>query len=442
MVEKRALVLRRGEDVRGRDFSGNDLRGWKLRDQSFFESIFNGCDIIGWRVGQSVFQHAEFTETHITDAIFTDTSFDYADFVLTEVEDTAFQRCTFQNAEWRDAVFRGTSFRQCVFRNTTTSLVQFVDCDFDDASASGFVGPSKRFTIFSRSRFTLAPDDLDFLGTTYGLVGKQRIAASPSDPLARVSMLEYNQELTTQVGVPLLLAAFTQAARENPPSRLRFRYATEIVRALHDNHRISIFALQYLYSRLTGILQHLQDDTLFLDAVGLLSFLRGAIITGIEQTQEEAAPLAGKEALGVTLHFTNEYDSVVAGDFTRLLAEYTGMRPGSFEIASLRTGSTFLEILFALPASLAAVFEFIKQALAMASVSLQAAVQAKNAYHALVRRKKAARQKRAAHQSASISRAVLQPPPAALERVGVFVDTVADRVLIVDGNVEVTIKYR
>jgi uncharacterized protein YjbI with pentapeptide repeats len=187
--------------VQGKDFSGLDFVDISVDGQNFFESIFNGGEFREVRATQSIFQHTEFTEANLSNCVFEDTSFDHSDFVLTTISGSEFARCSFQNAEWRDTTFEGVSFRQCIFRNTTTSLAHFTRCSFDDASASSFIGRSKRFSIFSESNFRLPNQHIDFLRTNLGIRSQEPFSAAKfgdQDPLFNLSLLFYTDELRTE----------------------------------------------------------------------------------------------------------------------------------------------------------------------------------------------------------------------------------------------------
>jgi uncharacterized protein YjbI with pentapeptide repeats len=452
------LVAGQGTDFSGRDFGGESVQGG-----NFFESIFNGCSFTGIQATQSVFQHAEFTETQFAGCTFQDSSFDHSDFVLANLQDCRFVRCSFQNAEWRDSIFSAVSFEQCIFRNTTTSLTRFIDCSFDDASAANFIGPSKRFSVFSRTQFHLPEGQMEFLRTNFGLTSSQAVRSwEPSeDPLFQVSLRYYVGTLTSRVFYRQLSAALDELTAPNEnPHLLRMQYVCAICRSLIDEDFLSVFTIQFLDATVSSRASDLRDRRQMLEIMSLALGLRVALrdeIALIDQELSHVADSSGRE-LSLRMEFQNTYQRSDVIDYLAQMAAYCHISAANIRIEDFHQGSTFIDALVAAGTQLAEVFRFIRYSLSLATVTVSQAGKLKKECDRLSNnpkgeRRRAPAQSRNAAVRASkgnhlasarrdVSKEVMGFRSEAVKSIEVFVDTANERVLVLDGRVQVTITLR
>jgi uncharacterized protein YjbI with pentapeptide repeats len=441
------------------DFSGLDFRDLALHDQNFFESIFNGCTFSGVRASQSVFQHTEFTETWFQDCTFELTSFDHADIVLAEVQDCIFTRCSFQNGEWRDVLFRGVSFQQCIFRNTTTSLIRFVECSFDEASAASFVGTSKSFVLFSRTLFRLPPEHSEFLRRNYGLVGSATPSvdeSSTGDPLFDLSLAQYRGVLSSESFYRHVTQALSElVSGRQSQRRLDLRYVSEICKLWLDEDRLSVLAIHLLDVAASGLATSTDDRDQALELISLVFSLRLALrqrVVAIDAQVRriEAGPYS---QMRLKLEFENAYTRDRINAYLDQLGAYCSVSRGAIVLEHFGAGSTIVEVLLATLVPVADVFRFIKYSLSLATVTIHQVGKLKRAYSDLVGRprrpralaKPSRRSPALAHKGdvvvspATVAGEMLGARPTGCGPIEIVVDTARERVLVVEGRVKVTI---
>ena len=451
--------------VAGHDLSGRDYGCEAVHGGNFFESIFNGCSFSGIQATQSVFQHAEFTETQFVGCTFQDSSFDHSDFVLADLRDCRFIRCSFQNAEWRDSVFSDVSFEQCIFRNTTTSLIRFSGCSFDDTSAANFIGPSKRFSVFSHTQFRVPSGQVEFLRTNFGLSGLQtaRSPESETDPLFRMSLRYCNEALTSRLFYRELSAALDDLAAPNEnPQILRMRYICGICRSLIDEEFLSVFAIQFLDAIVSGRASGLRDRRQVLEIMSLALALRVALRDRVSLIDHEVSawPDITARVLFLRMEFENTYERGDITDYLCQMASYCRIPSANIRVEEFRRGSTFVEVLIAAGAQLTDVFRFVRYSLSLANVTMSQVGKIKKDCERLAKKPKNIRERKSA--AAARAPSVAAPkrnrlPPTrqditkteiigvkseALRSIEVFVDTANERVLVLDGRVQVTITLR
>lgn len=446
-----ALIGAQGEDFSGLDFTEKVVEG-----QNFFESIFNGCVFRGVRASQSIFQHAEFTETVFNKCRFEDTSFDHSDFVLSDIRDSQFIRCSFQNAEWRDAAFTRVAFRQCIFRNTTTSLSHFRGCSFDKASASSFIGKSKRFSLFSLTDFDLPQSHVEFLQTNFGPRSGFRLSDIPArtrNPFFDLSYLQYVDALTSRDFYDLFDEALRDVTSGGITSnRLRLKYLVEICKLCIEESSLSIFGMQLLERKLSEEARHLTDRNYLLEMFGLIVALNATITERISSIESEVENLKqiGSARLRLNMVFERDYDRPAVERYLNLLGAYCGIEPADIRIASLAKGSTLVEVLIMVPALVLEVFRFFRYSLSLAAVTVTQAGKFKTAISDLVADRPQESKPQLPSSPALEQRPVNQlvpkvhpvssaVPTEEAARIQIFVDTVKEQVLLVDGKVQITI---
>lgn len=459
-IVKRPKVSLRS-DMRGADLSGTDLDGLKARDYNFFEAIFNGCRIERWRVAESVFQHAEFSETSFRDCTFEESSFDHSDFVSSTIENCSFIRCTFQNAEWRDAIFIGVKFRQCVFRNTTSSLARFVDCDFDRSSSSSFVSPSKRFNLFSDTKFHLEAENIDFLRTSFGIVGDEPVSSHAiDDPLFSLSVERYNRDLRPATAVRKVLAALEPLIAAQPlPSPFRLRYALAIARQLIDERELSLLAVKYFHDQMQVLLNAVRDSSVLLEVLGFIATLRISIaeqLAAIDRLMSNVDPEGTVTRCELT--FALDFPRHSLDDFVDTLAVFSNIENHNLSLRTYYIASTFAEIVLAATAPILTFLRFLHAALANAEVIVKDVKKLKQdstgndlAGTALVpsrrpavvqprRKSPATRQRSKASTKLSVDPAVaLRSEPVGADDIQVVVRVAREKVLAVGGPVRVVV---
>jgi uncharacterized protein YjbI with pentapeptide repeats len=442
-----------------KDWSGRDFHRLSIRGQNFFEFIFNGCSFDGLRAAQSIFQHAEFTEAHFANCTFKDASFDHSDFVLTDIDASEFIRCSFQNAEWRDTLFENVHFRQCIFRNTTTSLTRFVGCDFDDASACNFVGPSKRFSIFSGTKFPLPLDQLSFLQTNFGISSESQTPALPplpEDPLFELSLRRYARMMTSaHLYLLVLRALFDITSARGAPQRLRMKYLSEICKVCLDEQVLSVFGLQLLERALSRAASVIHDRDHALDLLSLLLSVRASLRGSIVSVEQQVAnvPTVLTRDLRLRMEFEHSYQRTSIEDYLHQMAAYCHLPRERFIVESFQVGSTIADVLIMGSAYVADVFRFIGYSLSLATVTIKQAGKLRAEYSRLA--KPASKQKKAAkvvarsspvgkrrRSAPSIENMTNELVGVKLENakpIEIFVDAMNERVLVVDGRVSVRI---
>ena len=395
---------------------------------------------------------------------FEDTSFDHSDFVLANLSDCKFIRCSFQNAEWRDSEFRDVIFRQCIFRNITTSLTRFVDCSFDDASSANFVGPSKRFSVFSRTHFRLLPNQLEFLRTNFGLASRVPCVTSAhqTDPLFELSLQYYRGTLTARGFHQHLAEALdVLTSATNNPQLLRMRYLCGVCRSLADEEFLSVFALQLLNDTISTKASDLRDRHQALEVMGLALGLRVAIRDRVTSVAQEMATVPDILApqQWIEMEFENSYQRSSIADYLDLMACYCRIPTSDIQIQTLRTGSTLVDVLVATGAYVTDVFRFVKFSLSLAAVTVSQLGKFKKQCDQLVKSTKgtsrtrksaqvrgrnanAGKRIRSSPSSEEFSKHLLDVKSDAARAIEVFVDTANERVLVLDGRVRVTITLR
>ena len=441
-----------------KDQSGHDFGKASIQGQNFFEFIFNGCSFNGLRAAQSIFQHAEFTEARFSNCVFEDASFDHSDFVLADIEDSQFVRCSFQNAEWRDTLFENVNFRQCIFRNTTTSLTRFISCDFDEASATTFVGPSKRFSVFSNTKFVLPPSQLSFLQANFGITGPRSSPQIPSlieDPLFELSLRRYSGIMASVDLYQLLLRALGEILSiRHTAQRLRLKYLAEVCKVCLEEQVLSVFAIQLLERALSRNASGVQNRDHALELMSLLLTVRTALRESVVSIEKDLAQVTPALARNVRLkmEFDHCYEQPTIENYLQQLTTYCRLPSDGIVIERLHSGSTILDAVIAGSVYVADICRFVRYSLSLATVSIKQAGQLRREYSHLT--KATSRRKKVARVVASgiSARKQLQVPSAesvSKELVGaklenskaieVFVDTMNERVLVVDGRVRVTI---
>lgn len=452
-------VLATLSSAQGRDFSGQDFAGEVVHGGNFFESIFNGCSFTGMQASQSVFQHTEFTETQFDGCTFRDSSFDHSDFVMANLRDCRFIRCSFQNAEWRDTDFNGVAFEQCIFRNTTTSLINFVECVFDDASAGNFAGSSKRFTVFSQTQFRLAAKQLQFLQTSFGITGSLKVPLQDGgDPLLRLSAAYYSGSLTSSLFYKYFSAALNEIA-DSPesPHVLRIRYICAICRSLVTENFLSVFALQFLQDAISRRASQLPNERQMLEIVSLALGLRVSVRERIAAIDRDAAELAGIFANSVNLRmqFEHTYNREALADYMGQLGSFCQISPGDIRIEKYRCGSTFVDVLIGAGTQISELFRFIRYSLSLATVAISQAGKLRKEYNRLARgatnarigkssqrRSRATRAPKMISTGQEVREELVGKKSKETKSIEVLVDTANERVLVLDGRVQVTITFR
>lgn len=444
--------------VQGKDFSGLDFVDISVDGQNFFESIFNGCEFRDVRATQSIFQHTEFTEASLSNCVFEDTSFDHSDFVLTTISGSEFVRCSFQNAEWRDATFEDVSFRQCIFRNTTTSLAHFTRCSFDDASASSFIGRSKRFSIFSGTKFRLPYQHIDFLRTNFGIRSQEPFSAArfgAQDPLFSLSLLFYAGELRSEGLYHLILDRLSEIASNSASAhRLTLRYISDICRVCVQENLLSVFAIQLLDEELSRVAALMRRQEQALELISLILTLRVALRERISNVEEEVSSFSDlpPSRLRLQMEFENTYDRESIDEYANQMATYCRLSRDKVVLESVREGSTIAELFVAASAFVPDVFRFIKYSLSFATISLVQARKLREAYTHLasdspkprkaatqIARSKSRSAKKREQPSGIVTNEIIGARSDDTKPIEIFVDAVRERVLVVDGRVRVTI---
>src|SRR5207237_8936225 len=130
------------------------------------------------------------------------------------------------------------------------SLAHFIRCSFDDASASSFVGRSKRFSIFSGTKFRLPYQYIDFLRTHFGIQSQDSFSAAKygdQDSLFNLSLLFYAGELSSERLYRLILDRLLEIASKSASAqRLTLRYINDICRVCLKENFLLVFAIQLL----------------------------------------------------------------------------------------------------------------------------------------------------------------------------------------------------
>lgn len=449
-----SLVSAQGKDLSGLEFLPAEVQGG-----NFFESIFNGCKITKVQARQSVFQHTEFTEAVIADCLFEDTSFDHSDFVLSTISRTIFVRCSFQNAEWRDATFDGVQFRQCIFRNTTVSLVHFRACEFDDASAANLVGASKRFCLFSDTRFRLPDNAIEFLQVNYGIEGGAARALpnlAGDDPFFGLAVRRYTGQLTDRDFYRLVLAAFGVIASNSPNrERLRLRYLSEICRTAISENLLSVFTIKLLDGALAKYAEGARNGDQGLQIFGLILAVRMALrdrMATIEQELVEVPEFAGRNAV-LRLEFENNYSARLIGAYLGQMRSFCDIAPDDLRVHSVEKGSTIVEAVLGATAPLQAIFRFVRYSLAGATTMLSEASRLRRSYQKLRaagqsrskgppknKRGRPRRDERAAATKNSVD-VIVGRGTDETRKIEVFVDQAKEQIFVVGGRVRVTVSY-
>lgn len=443
--------------VQGKDYSGENFAGDSIRCQNFFESIFNGSHLSRIRASQSIFQHVEFTETRFSACAFEDSSFDHSDFVLAGIKNSRFLRCSFQNAEWRDVIFENVQFRQCIFRNTTTSLVRFRKCSFDQASAENFVGSARRFTLFSNTDFELASQHLDFLRLNFGIRANAPSPVRPIgvDPLFEISLRRFDGSLSPVDLHRLFIEGLGQMlGHPEIPHRLLLRYLSEICKTCLEEDFLSVFAIQLFHDSIAQRAVFINDSEEGLDILSLVLALRVALRERITAIEEEVAEYRGQEVskLKIQMLFENTYSRSEIEQYLGHLAAYCAMGPTAIKVDVFKSGSTFVDLSVTVATYLMDVVRFLRYSLPMAKVTLSEAGKVKKEFGRLVAPSvKRAPTKRTGTRSRAMVRKVEHHPTqsTASEIMGeqlesakpieVFVDAIREQVLVVNGKVRVTI---
>jgi uncharacterized protein YjbI with pentapeptide repeats len=446
--------------IQGEDLSGHDFLNSYAAGQNFFESTFNGCSFDNTHASQSIFQHAEFTETRFSECVFEDTSFDHSDFVMASLFDTQFIRCTFQNAEWRDTVFDTVRFQQCIFRNTTTSLTLFRNCSFDLASAASFIGPSKRFSVFSNTTFHLPSSQVSFLLTNYGISAPEATSSTADeniDPLFRLSLLRYSGRLTSshfyRSALDALLLMTSGLPRAN---RLKMSYLASICNSSLEENRLSVFTIKLLESAFSDIASRVIDRDQALQLFSLILNLRLALRQQIADISTDIAIMpAVPSKMRLKMHFENEYHKAELQDYLQQMANYCGISSDLVVLENVQRGSTIAEAIVAAPILVTEVVRFIRYSLSLATVTVLQGAKLRKAFTSLTgagtARKRIATpktggrsrtlrgSKKAGQSMGAITSEMVGIKSDEAKQIEIFVDKAKDRILVVDGRVRVSI---
>jgi hypothetical protein len=448
-----ALISAQGKDLSCHEFAGKSIVG-----QNFLESIFNGCVFARILASKTIFQHAEFTETSFSDCVFEDTSFDHSDFVLTTVARCRFVRCSFENAEWRDTLFENVSFQQCVFRNTTTSLTEFLDCNFDAISASSFAGSSKRFSLFSGGEFCLPRTQIEFLKTNFGIISGESAnmdLIETDDPLFQISLDRYMGNLASDQFYQLILAALTKLTEDGvQPNRLRLQYLSGICKILLRENSISIFSIEIMERELSERTRFIQNRDQALQLFSLILNLRVALrerMTTVERELTELPPFVAHH-LTVHMEFYRTFELKAIEEYLRLMADYCGIPSTGISINSFKQGSTIVDFIVSASTSLTGVLRFMKYSLSMATITLNETSKLRKAYAALrtesgpqgnaVKKRVSKKAKLKRHKeipSESVANEIMGNRSEESRPMEIFVDRAKEKVLLIDGKVRITI---
>jgi len=442
-------------DAQGKDLSGSEFVGVVLNRRNCFESIFNGCVFTGVHANQSIFQHAEFTETTFRNCTFEDSSFDHSDFVLASFSNCRFARCSFQNAEWRQSEFSSSVFEQCIFRNTTTSLVQFLACHFDDPSSLNFIGNSKRYSLFSGGSFHLPHSEVAFLRTNFGLVAdaSENVAGLEpvNDPLFQISRERYHRALTPLNLYRLALRAISDlGGNDANPMLLRFQYVTGICRLLLHEDFFSVFSIKALEKALSEEASRLRSQDQMLELFNILLTFRLGLRQRVNAIEDELTkcPSRPSLALKVFLEFEETFSRPQIDEYLALLAQYCAIANSSIDLRRFEQGSTFVEFVLGSKTLLVEVLRFLKYSMPIVTCTLKEAGKSRKAFAELkspkpelVRRAK--KQRRRQSRTETLSQSVVSEITGTnlqeSAQIEVFVDKAKERVLVVGGKVKVTI---
>jgi hypothetical protein len=445
----------------GRDFSAADILNASSDGQNFFESIFNGCTFDGFHARQCIFQHAEFTEARFTGCVFEDTSFDHSDFVVAELSDSTFIRCSFQNAEWRDSLLQNVRFQQCIFRNTTTSLAHFSGCYFDDASAVSFVGPSKRYSIFCKTRFPLGSGQLAFLRTNFGVTSEtsgHALETDTQDPLFAMAVDYYYGVASSARFYGSVCRAFAQLSTQTTRSYpLKLRYVFDICKFYVHGNLLSIFAIQYLETTLSRKATELASRDQGIQLLSLIIDLRVSLRERILRVEDELSEIPPVESAGIriSMHFERSFSRAEFDQYVHGLATYCGLTEAGLSITRFANGSTFADIVISGSTMLTDVLRYLRYSLSLATITLAHTMKLRKLLlscpnrakpQALITKRspsaKAVRKRKLDARSAAVTSEIIGARPKGIRPIEIFVDKANEQVLIIDGNVKVTVSIK
>jgi hypothetical protein len=239
------------------------------------------------------------------------------------------------------------------------------------------------------------------------------------------------------------------------PQRLRMKYLSEICRTCLEEGILSVLAIQLFESTLSRSASCVQDRNHALELLSLLLTFRASLRESVTSIEQEIAsiPQMLTRDLRIRMEFDASYGRASVEDYLRQMATYCHLASESIIIESLQSGSTIVEALIAGVAQVPEIVRFIRYSLSLATVTVRQAGKLRKEYSRLgkpsANRRKVARvvagsrsvgkRRRLEPSMENVTKEIVGVKLENAKSIEVFVDSMNDRVLVVDGRVRVTI---